>query len=203
MRLLAARFLAFMMLKARVWPAWSWVYRFFREWGHRNDPMPDAYQTFAELEQVLGRMKWAEDGPAQLWDAASLPQATYSRHASGKPAGDCEDIALFAVWALKKMARRSLGCSIREEDVFLLTVLWLGEKGLVEGHSVCLFRYPEKGQEMAWAWVGNWNGGAILWKHQSVASVVAAVRGEMRLLRWARLTEGLRVVDTGTKDGQP
>jgi len=199
MRHAFASFITFIAIRCRIWVIWSKLYRFLYERKYRNYNMP-FFSTFGELEATLAQMKWRKDGPMELMDAASLPQATYGRFKDGKAAGDCEDISLFAatsIYFMKASLLVAAGSMIN--DVYLLTVIWEGSGSkIVEGHSVCVFSYKAE-DGIKWAWVSNWYGGKIQWERRNIGEIVARMMDEKKLVRWALSTCNLKLVDSGTR----
>jgi hypothetical protein len=192
------RFLVRLSLKYKVYYAWSRVYRTLFEWRWRGQTLP----TFADvtgLEKALGRMVWRRDSWRMLWDAISDPRATWGRHLTGLPAGDCDDTSFFSAVSLEKIRKRSIHANI--QDVLFLTVSWVDERGKVGGHNVCLFAYGEtvqaSGEDVSvilWGHVSNHHDGKAQRGFRTIENVVAHVLRGRTCLGWALATTDLRLV---------
>lgn len=169
---------AFLALKCRIYYVWSKVYRWLWERKYRGQEIP-RYDTCARIEEVTGKMKWRKDTWLMLWDAISLPEATYYRHLHDG-GSDCDDIALFAINRLYEFARgndtflfyKENACYLTNLRSFgLLSVPWIRD-GKAGGHNVGVFKYSDKDEGWLWAHVSNWYRGQIRYGFKSLPAVV-------------------------------
>ena len=174
------KILTWFSLRCRLYYVWSKVYRWLYERGHPRLPPFDDYGS---IEILTGRMKWRRDTWLMLWDAVSAPEATYTRFCTGEDAGDCDDIALWAINRLHDIAYRN-GRTLRSPErapfiscdlasFGLLSVPWIKD-GKIGGHNVGVFRH-RVGDGWEWCHVSNWYGGQIKFGFSSLPAVVEDV----------------------------
>jgi len=196
------RALTWLALRGRLYSVWSKIYRFMFEHKHLDKHLPP-YTSFADIKAVIKEMKWRRDTWVMLWDAISHPVATYKRHTDGKKAGDCDDISLFAVWAIRDMMNTD--AVDRVVEVGLLSVPWM-DKGIIGGHNVCVFRYYQTKTDARskWAHMSNWNGGMVFSPFDTMEDVVRNVLGDRISLGWAYWDDDLKLrrYDSGKTIGR-
>lgn len=200
-KLVVFRWLTRQALKGGWYYRWSRVYRFLFEWRYRKWVDPGYTSLPDGVEATLGRMVWRKDPWWMLYDAVSYPRAVLKRHLSGKAAGDCDEFAIFAVWAIRDMMGRGYLKDFR--SVGMLSVPWLDEKGKCGGHNVCVVSYIDRQVgALHWAYMSNWYGGGTrthghLNKRPfiCVEDVVRDVLGSKASLGWARADCGLNLVE--------
>ena len=170
--------LTWCVFNLRLYYMWSKVYQWLyekRKWNQITIPL---FASFEEIEETLGKMIWRRDSWPELWDAISLPQATYGRHLVGNKSGDCDDISIFAAYCIER-ARRRTGLNRPILEVGFLSCPWVDHKNELGGHNVCTFSYYEKG-ETKWAYVSNWYEGRIQWGFPSKDVIVTRMTGTHR-----------------------
>src|SRR5690606_7703449 len=93
--------------------------------------------TFLDIHDVCSmvrKMKYRPDGWRQLFDTFSYPQAVLHRKE-----GDCDDIALFTVWALNRMNIKTFkgiyDRPMRVDRAEVLSVTWMRLDGTPWGHN--------------------------------------------------------------------
>jgi|GEM_PF-2807621 len=169
-KLFFLRWMARWALKGRWYYHWSRIYQFLFERRRIRKYRIPAYTSLPEgVESTVRKMKWRKDTWVMLFDAISHPKATFGRHQEGMKAGDCDDISLFAAWAVRDMMSRGWLKDFR--FVGLLSVPWIDDGGKTGGHNVCVVSYvdrqvtsnPEVGEStgLLWAHMSNWHGGRM------------------------------------------
>lgn len=199
MKLKIMRVLTWIGLRTRLYYVWAKIYRWLierRKWKHIKIP---PYQTIEEIESIAGRMTWRKDTWRVMGDTISLPEATFGRFLNGEPAGDCDDISLFAVHCIERLVNggenpKGIG------EIGLLTCPYIRDhgKGKVGGHNVGAFQYMVDNQ-LKWAWISNWHNGCTLWGFDSLEDVVKAVVADVDAasLGWAFATTKLKLIRCG------
>lgn len=175
------KILTWFSLRCRLYYFWSRVYRWIWERGYSK--IPGFATDYGIVEKIAGEMRWRRDTWLMLWDAISKPEATYQRFIDGKDAGDCDDIALFAIERLYDQASRNgrilrstgrasfLSCDLGSFG--LLSVPFL-LKGKLAGHNVGVFRHRVS-DRWEWCHVSNWYAGQIRFGFPSLEAVVEDV----------------------------
>ena len=202
------RIFIFFSLRLRLYYWWSRRYQFAFEWRYENEVLPEL-SGFADLENVLSRMRWRKDTEVMLYDAISTPQATYARHRMGYEAGDCDDISIYAVNRINDMRSRDLFRG-NVYEVGLLSVPWIDEDDEIGGHNVCAFSYNSKLTDgttdygvIRWAYVSNWFNGRIRYGFKSIEDVVREILRfkSAQSIGWAWATEKLEVIKYHNGEG--
>lgn len=198
MKLKLMRGITWLVFRLRLYYVWSKIYRFFfeRKWKHIELPL---FESLEAIEETTGQMKWRKDTWHVLWDTISTPKATYGRFLRGEPAGDCDDISLFAVRCIEKYVDQSPNPKGIGE-IGLLSCPYINRKGKgkIGGHNVGVFRYTLHG-ETYWAWISNWRRGKIQWRVGSLEGVVRAVveGAGAASLGWSFANTKLKVIRCG------
>jgi hypothetical protein len=201
------RGLTWLALRGKLYYVWSRIYRFLFERKRIKKYRIPGYTSLPDgVERTVDRMRWRKDTWVMLFDAVSHPHATLGRHLEGLKAGDCDDISLFAAWAIRDMMRRGFLAPFR--FVGLLSVPWLDGKGKCGGHNVCVVSYVDpQTNEVRWAHVSNWRSGQVQ-THDRRNELFADVRDVVRdvlsgpsrdrnctSLGWARADCDLKLVE--------
>jgi len=160
-KLFFLRWLTKQALKKSWYYRWSRVYQFLFERKRIKKTRIPGYTSLPDgVERTVDRMRWRKDTWVMLFDAISHPHATLGRHLEGLKAGDCDDISLFAAWAIRDMMERGYLLDFR--FVGLLSVPWLDEDGKCAGHNVCVVSYVEpQTKKLRWAHMSNWRSGQM------------------------------------------
>jgi hypothetical protein len=174
---------AWFALKCRLYYMWSKVYRWFWEDGELKRQEMPKYDDYGRIEEVTGLMQWRKDTWVMLFDAISRPQAAYHRYLHGNQAGDCDDIALYAINRLHDQAVRNgrilkspgrADFRVDLDSFGLLSCPWIrGSKA--GGHNVGIFRYSLSSggiDKWEWAHVSNWYRGKIRFGFPSKPALV-------------------------------
>lgn len=197
------RFLTSVSLKHGWYYRWSKFYQKMFESKHVGKSTP-TYLTFESVVKDVGEMAWRKDTWVMLWDAISHPHATWFRHLKQKPAGDCDDIALYAAVSIEKL--RKYGRAPGLKEVGLLTVPWRvkGKRWKTGGHNVCAFQYRHEDGKMYWAHISNWHNGEIQYhnsdtedRFEALECVVRDILHGNESLGWAFATPRLDLIRYG------
>jgi hypothetical protein len=198
MKLKLMRGVVWVVFRLRLYYVWSKIYRFFFERKWRRIELLHAH-SLEHIEEITGKMKWRKDTWHVLWDTISTPKATYGRFLQGEPAGDCDDISLFAVWCIEEYVDRSANPK-GIGKIGLLSCPYIRDKGKgkIGGHNVGVFQYVLKGTPY-WAWISNWHKGRILWRFRSLEDIVRAVVDEAdgASLGWSFANTRLKMIRCG------
>ena len=186
------RVMVWLTLYCHIYYVWSKLHRLLFDRKYDDTRLP-LFDKLDALETVVGKMVWRRDGWRSLWDAICTPQAAWAKFRMGKPAGDCDDISVFALSRLVNMASRGelvyLGVQPwgQKCNIGLLSVPWF-DKGSRKtgGHNVAVMKYVDRDSgEDRWAHMSNWYSGKMAWGFESLEQVVKNVCGGKASLGWA------------------
>lgn len=182
-----------------VYRRWSRLYRWLWERQYRNVAIPD-YLSFLDIAMTLRRMKWVADGPKQLWDAISTPEAVQWRldNLPGREVGDCDEHAIYIADRIVSAQKKGSFADKNLVEVCFVTITWIvpatGEMG---GHNVCGLKWKFLDREM----YGYMDYGMPIMASLSWDEVAEAVRvrysgaQEVVSLGWSRHTPTLDFIE--------
>lgn len=163
-----------------VYRRWSRLYRWLWERKYRDVPLTE-YTGFIELARVVRSKNWVADGPRQLWDAISTPQAAQwlIDARDSKQSFDCDEFAIYLCNVIQRALQKGAFADPNLVEACFFTVTWIvpstGEMG---GHNVCGLRWNHKGKDV----YGYMDYGMPL----------------MAMFSWAEVAERVRIRYAGT-----
>jgi hypothetical protein len=168
----------------------------------KNPPTLPEFNNLFELEDVLGRMIWREDGAEQWFDTIEHPKAIWAKFVANPGVGveDCDGFAAFAMDRINNMIERSVPTGeVKLVKAYLLTVMYRDPKkgNKVSGHNVCLVQYVDKKGDLKYGHVGNWFSGKMQFGFWQLWDVVQSIAGSRELIQWAMANGDLELVDHG------
>jgi hypothetical protein len=186
---------------SHVYRRWSRLYRWLWERKYNLVPLK-SFTTFLDLARYLRTMVWVADGPLQLWDAISTPQAVQWRvdNREKKDVGDCDEFAIYISNVISTAMAQGKFADPHLVEVCFLTVTWMvpstGETG---GHNVCGLKWKYPNYEA----YGYMDYGMPISSCFSWEEVAEAVRvrytsaKDVVSLGWSRHTPNLDFIEAG------
>lgn len=185
-------------IRFHIYRGWSWLYRQlferkYRSWRWWKEV---AFLDIHDVCSMVREMKYRPDGWRQLFDTFSYPQAVLHRKE-----GDCDDIALFTVWALNQMNIKTFkgiyDRPMRVDRAEVLTVTWMRANGTPGGHNTTLVHVsdPLTGEKayMVIDYGDVYKESSI---EDHVKSIVHYYAGsDAQLMVWSRMSESLKPLE--------
>ena len=170
------------------WSHWSKVYRLLYHSKYRNVQL-EKNMSLTEVENCLGRLRWAPDTWKELWDACGSPQRVQhelDEMAAGKPwphsQMDCDD---FAIWAAN-----TIKASFYPR---IFTFSWIDEEGALRGHAMCLLRQKD-GRIFH---TGNWKTSQPYSNLLEACEHIMTRRGAREAICWGLFDKDLKLLTCG------
>jgi hypothetical protein len=177
------------------YPNWSKLYQFLFQ-SKYNDYQITRYKKYDDLVNVIQSTVWQPDGPKELFDAFSSPH--YVQYlidtSQDKKIGDCDEYALYLSNAIQDS--KQLPLIGHEVITYVLSVVWMNDKGITSGHSVCLLQWVLSDSDCLYSYmdynhpIGNYTEPIDLVKH----IVLSYGKEDSKLLAYAVYDNNLNVV---------